>query len=95
MDLQEDVIDTDISIMPYSNTVSENVTTIPHLFNSIYYMKSGNKPYTEIVFNKNPLTTTYTRSFNKVDTYFSYVGGLIGTIIGLIFILNNFTEMAY
>lgn len=46
VDLQEDVIDTDISIMPYSDTVSENVTTIPHLFNSIYYMKSGNKPYT-------------------------------------------------
>ena len=44
---------------------------------------------------KDPLKIVYTRNFNKVDTYFSYVGGLIGTILGFIFILNAFAEMAY
>ena len=53
------------------------------------------KPYAKIAFNKATYTTTYSRSFNKVDTYFSYVGGLIGTIIGFIFILNFYTQKAY
>ena len=39
--------------------------------------------------------TTYERSFNKIDAYFSYVGGLVGTIIGLIFIMEFYTEKAY
>lgn len=93
--VEEDTIETDNSLMPYESIESETVLTIPDLFNSVYYVTSGNKPYAEVVFTKNPETTTYTRSFNKVDTYFSYVGGLIGTIIGLIFILNSYTEMAY
>ena len=38
---------------------------------------------------------TFTREFNKVDNYFSYVGGLIGTIIGFIFIMGKYTEKAY
>ena len=48
-----------------------------------------------IIFTKSPSKTTYERSFNKVDEYFSYVGGLIGTIIGFIFIMEFYTEMAY
>ena len=38
---------------------------------------------------------TYKRTFNKLDAYFSYVGGLVGTIIGLIFIMGPYTEKAY
>ena len=37
----------------------------------------------------------YKRGFNKIDTYFSYVGGLVGTIIGLIFIMGPYTEKTY
>lgn len=39
--------------------------------------------------------STYQRNFNKLDAYFSYVGGLVGTIIGLIFIMSFYTEKAY
>lgn len=53
------------------------------------------KPYAKFAFNKATYTTTYSRSFSKIDTYFSYVGGLIGTIIGFIFILNFYTQKAY
>ena len=38
---------------------------------------------------------TYKRTFNKLDAYFSYVGGLVGTIIGLIFIMGPYTEKTY
>ena len=49
----------------------------------------------ELYFRKSPATVTYTRSFNKIDAYFSYVGGLVGTILGLIFIMEFYTEKAY
>ena len=44
---------------------------------------------------KSPTVTTYKRSFNKVDSYLSYVGGLVGTVISLIFIMEFYTEKAY
>ena len=49
----------------------------------------------EIYLLKSSIATTYERSFNKADTYLSYVGGLVGTIISLIFIMEFYTEKAY
>jgi hypothetical protein len=37
----------------------------------------------------------YQRSFNKIDSFFSYVGGLIGTILGFMLFMNTFTEMSF
>lgn len=51
--------------------------------------------YANIDFVKSSTQTVWVRSFNKVDTYFSYVGGLVGIIISLIFILNTFSERSY
>ena len=51
--------------------------------------------YATINFNKASMRVKYTRSFNKVDDFFSYVGGLIGTILGFIFILNVYAESAF
>ena len=65
------------------------------LITALPYLMTAKRPYALINFNKASSTTTYTRSFNKIDAYFSYVGGLIGTIIGLIFILNLYTQKAY
>lgn len=44
---------------------------------------------------KSSKSTSYSRSFNKLDQFFSYVGGLVGTILGLMFIVASFTNMAY
>ena len=44
---------------------------------------------------KSATSTTYSRSFHKLDTFFSYVGGLVGTILGFMFLVTNFTSMAY
>ena len=50
-----------------------------------------NDQYVKLIFVKSPIDRTYKRSFNKLDNYFSYVGGLIGTILGIIFIMNMFS----
>ena len=51
--------------------------------------------FAEIIFLKSDQTSIIKREFNKVDSYFSYVGGLVGTIIGLFFIMSYYTERAY
>ena len=56
---------------------------------------SPTRPYATIVFSKVSTTVTHNRSFNKVDSFFSYVGGLIGTMIGLIFVFNFYNQAAY
>lgn len=44
---------------------------------------------------KSTLQTVYSRSFNKLDQFFSYVGGLVGTILGLMLFMGNFTSIAF
>lgn len=93
--VEQDVIETDISIMPYAEIVSENVTSIPDSFTPSYYLPVPGQALAEVTFQKSTSVATYSRSFNKIDAYFSYVGGLVGTIIGLIFIMSFYTEKAY
>ena len=47
-----------------------------------------------ITFKSSKANATYQRSFNKIDAYFSYAGGLIG-IIGLMLIMERYNEKAY
>ena len=46
-------------------------------------------------FMKSSSTSTYKRSFNKIDEFFSYVGGLIGTILGFMLFMSHFSLMAF
>lgn len=47
------------------------------------------------MFTKSSTSTIFTRSFNKVDDYFSYVGGLVGTVLLFFFILSGYSEKSY
>ena len=58
-------------------------------------LPSLGQPLVQVILRRSLSTTTYTRSFSKVDEFFSYVGGLIGTIIGFIFIMENYNEKSY
>ena len=83
-------IETDISIMPYKDLKTESVTRITKPFHKDYVLTEG-MPYSSIIFKKSSNVVKYTRSFNKVDSYLSYVGGLVGTIITLVFFMGKYT----
>jgi hypothetical protein len=51
--------------------------------------------YGAVIFSKSSTTTTYTRSFNKLDDYFSYIGGFIGSALVIFFILKSYSERSY
>jgi hypothetical protein len=94
-DIVEDSIETDISLLPFTDIISERVVRVPDKIVPQYYLKTPNYANAKIIFRKAAKTTLYTRSFNKIDSYFSYVGGLVGTIIGLIFIMGPYTDKAF
>ena len=81
--------------MPWEDVRAENITGLDDSFRLSPFMVAGGSRMAEIVFNKAAKSTKITRSFNKIDSYLSYVGGLVGTIIGIFFIMSFYTEKAY
>jgi hypothetical protein len=93
--LEEDIIETDESIMPFTSIQTESIKHVPDPFTTSYLLTGQGQELAEINFQKAHSKATYSRSFNKMDTYFSYVGGLVGTIIAFAFILSFYNEKAY
>lgn len=92
--IQNDRVDTDVSLLPIPNIRTEHFKTIPDYFQTMT-MSTSKGVFAEINYQKSAIKLTYTRSFNKLDEYFAYVGGLIGTILGFIFLMNAYSERAY
>lgn len=38
---------------------------------------------------------TYSRSFNKIDNLFSYIGGFVGVVLLIFFILSSYSEALF
>lgn len=51
--------------------------------------------YALIHFEKANTFVYYSRNYQKIDSLLAYVGGLIGTILGVIFILHSYNELCY
>lgn len=92
--VQDYAIETDYSLLPLAETKVDNGIIIPDLFQVIPF-EITNDNYASFYFMKSATKTTYQRSFNKVDQLFSYVGGLIGTILGFMLFMGNFTMMSF
>jgi hypothetical protein len=87
-------IDTDVSLLPFSDNVVEMGTIITELFQNIVYQVTGDS-YASFYIMKSSRSTTYSRSFTKVDSFFSYVGGLVGTILGLMLLVTKYSQFAF
>ena len=95
-DIEEIIIETDDSLMPYADIVTEKLIHVSDSFISAPFIVTATTTrMANIIIKKSPKIVTYHRKFNKLDDYLSYVGGLVGTIIGLLFIMRPYTERAY
>ena len=89
-EIRESGVKTDVSLMPWEVFQEENFLTIPNKFQTQSLgVVSG--LYAQVYFQKAAAKYSYTRGFNKIDNFASYVGGLIGTILGMVFILNVYS----
>jgi hypothetical protein len=87
-------VDTDISVMPYQDILTEYFIGFPQRFNS-QTIPIVNDLYAEVIFTKSSTYPVYTRSFNKIDDFLSYVGGLVSTALLLFFIISSYSATAY
>lgn len=76
--------------MPYASVETDFVTSIPDLFVSKTTVVSGNT-YASMSFRKSSNTIVYSRSFAKVDDYFSYIGGLVGSALVIFFMMKEYS----
>lgn len=87
--------------MPYQDLITEYVPAIPYPFTSsmIPVASRVSNPaqdvYALVIFTKIAEATIFFRSYTKLDAYFSYVGGLIGTIVGAFILMRHYSECAY
>jgi hypothetical protein len=80
---------TDDSILPYDSTTSDKGVRIQQSFKNRHYMVKKDY-YVDMIIAKSSSSTTYERSFYKVDEFFSYIGGLVGVIISGMFLLASY-----
>lgn len=59
------------------------------------YFPVINDLYASVSLRKSSTVTTYNRSFKKIDELFSYIGGLVGTVMMAFFIVQSYNNHAY
>ena len=92
--IAEVVAETDESILPFETIKEESFLSVLEPFRTTFKTTSSGT-YVRLTWYKSPMTMICHRSFNKVDEYLAYVGGLIGAMVALLFIMSNFSEKAY
>ena len=71
--------------------LTDRVVRVPSIEERYSYIPQANQELAEFKFNKSPRNIKFGRNYNTIDTYLSYVGGLIGTIIGFMFFLGKYS----
>ena len=91
----EVTINSDVSIFPFQEMKTDIVTLI-NLNPSLHPFKVTNsQPYAIYYLRKDQASITYTRQVQKVSESFSFMGGIIGAILGLLFTLNAYTSFSF
>lgn len=92
--VQDYTVITDESILPFTAPKEESGVIVTELFQNINY-EVTNDVYAQLVFYKSSTSVTYNRSFYKVDAFFSYVGGLVGVIMGGMMLLSAYNQDSF
>lgn len=87
-------ITTDQSLLPFSENIEEAGVIIDNVF-QVQSQEVFDDTYVNFYIYKSGIMWSYNRVFNKLDTFFSYIGGLFGAIMGGIFVMKSFTESAF
>ena len=84
-------VETDHSILPYADKKTERGGFVM-LPTTISTQEVGNGWFSRFSFRKATNKHVFVRSFHKFDTVISYIGGLFGAIIGVLFLMNHYTR---
>ena len=56
---------------------------------------SSGTTYARVLFEQATTSIKYIRSYDRIDDFLAYVGGLISSAIAVIFILSFYSEFCY
>lgn len=91
----------DNSLLPFASPEEDDSLTIPETF-AYKQSPNGGSDLLDIYFallvftmSKSSQKFTYTQTYMKIDTLIAYVGGLIGSIISIFFVMNAFSGTAF
>ena len=87
-------ISTDSSLLPFSNQYIEDGLILGDVFEH-YALPVANGIYFNMAFTKSAIVANYNRTFTKIDDFLSYIGGLIGTMMGMFFIIGSYNKLCY
>ena len=88
-------ITTDESILPFQETHTENGSMVTLVNSNSYLLGNSSDIYANLYFYRAPESYIYSRTYQKIIDTFSYIGGLLGAILILVFIVNFYNEYAY
>jgi hypothetical protein len=92
-ELSQYVVETDISLLPGSEVITEHYLAMPEQFNT-KAVPVVNDVYAQISYTKAATFPVYSRSFSKVDDFFSYIGGLVSIILVLFFFVGTYSAQS-
>lgn len=94
--MQDFTINTDHSIMPYSDLRKDHgAFADPFLYKSKFQITDDFPIYCTMEIYMSSLSKVIDRSFQKVDSLLSYIGGLVGTVALFLFLLSTYNSYSY
>jgi hypothetical protein len=88
-------IETDESILPFSETHVKNGSIVAGTTLRSYLMGNTSETFCFISFQRAPESYKFNRSYRKIIDAFSYVGGLLGAFLIVLVFVNFYNEISY
>ena len=96
IEIAEYSINTDQSIWPFTDDLVDNGLFIPSTPSIRNFPISSIFPYyIYIRIIKSTDTYTFQRTVQKLSTIFSYIGGVISSLVTAFFVMNKYTSFAF
>ncbi len=78
--------------MPFTtNSIKQGLIVEERAVAQPYKVPPG-APYVAIFLQKSANSLVYTREVQKISAVFSYIGGLVGAITALLFLVKSYTD---
>ena len=89
-------VSTDQSIWPFADEVVDNGLYFPKEMSRKYYPRAFDSySYFSLQMIKSTDKYIFERTVQKISTIFSYIGGVISSLLTAFFIMNNYTSFSF
>ena len=92
---QDVTINSDVSILPFEAITTDSINILSSIPSLYPYKVTPSQAFARFYLAKDQASITYTRAVQKVSAVLSFIGGIIGAVLGLLIILNAYTSFSF